>query len=183
MRSTRSTSREKPGDEPGAFGPQFGERRSRSGERRPYEHTEGFVPKADLTTQLASARQLAADAQAENETWKGQLKTQEGQIADLHQSVAAQKDTIEELKALVKQSIATPTKTTATGEPYELTSSHASRSMRAAFNLSPEGKDAEVTDTPPLGVKKRKRFWLPPKKDLLSAGWSFRRGSADFKNG
>ena len=36
---------------------------------------------------------------------------------------------------------------------------------------------------PRWGVKKRKRFWLPPKKDLLSVGWSFRRGSADFKNG
>ena len=26
---------------------------------------------------------------------------------------------------------------------------------------------------PRWGVKKRKRFWLPPKKDLLSVGWSF----------
>ena len=24
---------------------------------------------------------------------------------------------------------------------------------------------------PRWGVKKRKRFWLPPKKDLLSVGW------------
>ena len=27
---------------------------------------------------------------------------------------------------------------------------------------------------PRWGLKKRKRFWLPPKKDLLSVGWSFR---------
>ena len=27
---------------------------------------------------------------------------------------------------------------------------------------------------PRWGIKKRKRFWLPPKKDLLSVGWSFR---------
>ena len=29
---------------------------------------------------------------------------------------------------------------------------------------------------PRWGVKKRKRFWLPPQKDLLSVGWSFRKG-------
>ena len=31
---------------------------------------------------------------------------------------------------------------------------------------------------PRWGVKKRKRFWLPPKKDLLSVGWSFRISSS-----
>ena len=30
---------------------------------------------------------------------------------------------------------------------------------------------------PRWGVKKRNRFWLLPKKDLLSVGWSFRKGS------
>ena len=35
---------------------------------------------------------------------------------------------------------------------------------------------------PRWGVKKRKRFWLPPKKDLLSVGWSFGKGSAELKN-
>ena len=31
---------------------------------------------------------------------------------------------------------------------------------------------------PRWGVKKRKRFWLPPKKDLLSVGWPFRISSS-----
>ena len=35
---------------------------------------------------------------------------------------------------------------------------------------------------PRWGVKKRKRFWLPPQKDLLSVGWSFGKGSAELKN-
>ena len=67
MRTTRPTSREKSGAESGSFGPQFGERRPRSGERRQYEHTESFVSKGDLTTQLENARQVAADAQNEIE--------------------------------------------------------------------------------------------------------------------
>ena len=85
----------------------------------------------------------------------GQLKTQQSQIADLHQSLAAQKDTIDELKALVKQSIATPAKTATTEESYEVPSSHASRSMRAAFNLSPDGKDDAPHDStkPPPAVE------------------------------
>ena len=40
----------------------------------------------------------------------------------------------------------------------------------------PGRKKSEPNDCirPRSGVKKRKRFWLPPKKDLLSVGWSFR---------